>query len=462
MKICVLQPDYSTTDVDYKNYDPPRDLSHLLHDHEVHHEFLNKLTTYKQLQQLSYQNFDIYVNLCEAYLEWEVPGIDVIYSLEILNLPFTGPTTILYDPPKPLMKYVAYCSNVKTPEYAIITSNINIYEECKHLKYPLFVKPAKAGDSLGIDEKSMIENEAALVFKVTNLLAEFKEVLVEEYVDGREFTVLVVASTDGKSCLAYNPVEYIFSGKNKFKTYSLKTSELHTDANVPVTDELLNKKLKEAASAIFKNFNGAGYARLDFRTNAQGELFFLEINFTASVFYSNGYEGSADYILKYDIDGQAGFIKKIMDEGIARYKRKQKCYIIKGNATAGFGIYATRNIEKEEVVFAGEGKAQRIATRNFVHKNWNEADKKFFDAYAYPIGNEAFILWDENPAEWAPQNHSCNANTVFNGLIVITLRSITIGEELTLDYAEFLHKEAAEFTCKCGSANCRGIIKGSL
>ena len=53
MKICVLQPDYSTSDVDYKNYDPPRNLSKLLPDDEVHHVFLNKLSTYQQLKKHS-------------------------------------------------------------------------------------------------------------------------------------------------------------------------------------------------------------------------------------------------------------------------------------------------------------------------------------------------------------------------------------------------------------------------
>ena len=52
MKVCVLQPDYSTTGVDYKNYDPARNLASLLPDAEVEHVFLNKLTTYKQLKEL--------------------------------------------------------------------------------------------------------------------------------------------------------------------------------------------------------------------------------------------------------------------------------------------------------------------------------------------------------------------------------------------------------------------------
>ena len=95
MKICVLLPDYSTSNVDYQNYDPPRDLGHFMPEAEFDHVFLNKLTTYKQLKELKKKNYNIFVNLCEGYLEWEVPSIDVIYSMELLNLPFTGPTSFL-------------------------------------------------------------------------------------------------------------------------------------------------------------------------------------------------------------------------------------------------------------------------------------------------------------------------------------------------------------------------------
>src|SRR6478609_2817517 len=145
MKVCVLQPDYSTSDVDYKNYDPPRNLSALLPGDEVDHVFLNKLTTYKQLKALQHKGYDIFVNLCEGYLEWEVPSIDVIYTLELLGLPYTGPTTLLYDPPKELMKYVAYCEGVATPAYILIENEADISNALTQLQFPLFIKPAKAG-----------------------------------------------------------------------------------------------------------------------------------------------------------------------------------------------------------------------------------------------------------------------------------------------------------------------------
>ena len=460
MKVCVLQPDYSTTGVDYKNYDPPRDLAPLIPEAEVHNVFLNKLTTYKQLKELSKKGYDIFVNLCEGYLEWEVPSIDVIYTLEQLNLPFTGPTTKLYDPPKELMKYLAYCEGVKTPGYVIIHELKDVEEAVKHLRFPLFVKPAKAGDSLGVDEHSLVNNKIELQQKCISIIEEYGPLLVEEYIDGREFTVLVADNPDEHSCTVFRPVEYVFPEGRAFKTYALKTSELHPDCNVPCNDATLDKELRSATEKIFKGFNGVGYARLDFRVNEKNEVYFLEINFTCSVFYTDGYEGSADYILKHDGIGQAGFLRHIIAEGIARNQRKKKPYTMKGNSIAGYGIYANRPVKKNEVIFKGEGKAQRIITKRFIEKNWNEDEKLHFRRYAYPISDEVFILWDEDPAEWAPQNHSCDPNTAFDGLNVIALRDIASGTELTLDYASFLDESMEPFDCQCNAPTCRGRITG--
>jgi D-alanine--D-alanine ligase len=460
MRVCVLEPDYSTTNVDYKNYDPPRDLSALLPNDTVDTVFLNKLTTYKQLKALQKKNYDIYVNLCEGYLEWEVPSIDVIYTLELLNLPFTGPTTLLYDPPKELMKYVAYTEGINTPAYALINSLDEIETECRHLKYPLFVKPHKAGDSLGVDDKSLVNNLEELKQKVKAIIDEYGPLLVEEYISGREFTVMLAANEDGKTVKVFKPVEYIFPEGNQFKTYALKTSELHPNANIPCNDAELETKLKQAATQIFRSFGGVGYARLDFRVDDKNEIFFLEINFTCSVFYKDGYEGSADYILKHDGFGQANFLRHIIKEGIARHARMQKKYIMKGNSIAGYGIYATQDIATNDLIFKGEEMAQRIVTRRHVEEKWNVKEKEIFAKYAYPLSKEVYLLWDNNPGGWAPQNHSCNANTAYYGLNVIALRSIKKGEELTLNYASFLDETMEPFNCQCGAPNCSGLITG--
>ena len=460
LKIAVLQPDYSTSGVDYQHYDPKRDLSLIMPEANFDHVYLNKLTTYQQLKELKDKNYDIYINLCEGYLEWKVPSIDVITSLDLLELPYTGPSANLYDPTKAIMKYLAFCESVKTPAHAVIES----YEEIDilpgNLQFPLFVKPAKAGDSLGVDEDSKANNIIDLKKKVTAILDEFGSALVEEYIDGREFTVLVCGNADGRTCTSFKPVEYIFPEGFAFKTYALKTSELHPNANIGLEDIELANQLKSIAEQVFLSFNGVGYARMDFRMNNKGEIFFLEINFTCSVFYAEGYEGSADYILLHDGVGKRGFLERIIIEGMARFQRKQKLFSIKGNSISGYGIYAKYDLPKNTLLFKGEERSQRIVTKKYVDENWDEREKLNFRRYAYPISKDTYILWDLKPEEWSPQNHSCDANCEYQGLNVVTNRAIKKGEELTLDYAQFLDHTMEPFECKCGSSKCRGLIKG--
>jgi len=322
MRICVLQPDYSTSGVDYQYYDPQRDLSSLIPEATFEHVLLNKLTTYRQLKKLQQKGFDIFINLCEGYQEWEIPSIEVIWFLEQLNLPFTGPQSRLYDPPKELMKYVAYTVGIDTPDYVLLRNGEDPVKKCKHLSFPLFVKPHKAGDSLGVEQSSKVEDAEALRQRVTEIMDEYGPLLVESYIPGREFTVMVAGpAAKNESIRTFKPVEYIFPEGYQFKTYALKTAALHPKANVPISDQLLSVRLQDAASAIFNAFGGVGYARLDFRMDESGRLYFLEINFTCSVFYRDGYEGSADYILQHDGFGQAAFLKHIIRDCLYRHCR---------------------------------------------------------------------------------------------------------------------------------------------
>jgi D-alanine-D-alanine ligase len=463
MKICVLQPDYTSSTVDYRHYDPRRDLSAILPDHVVDHLFLDKRTTYRQLAQCVGQGYDIFINLCEGYLDWDIPSIDVIHALDRLGLPYTGPTAELYDPSKPLMKYVAHTAGVRTPVHGLVQQVADVARVVRTVRGPWFVKPAHAGDSLGIDARALAEDEAALEAQVAQLLPEYPELLVEEFVDGREFTVLVVASPEGHGqCRAFAPVEYRFPEGMRFKTYALKTSELHPQANVPVHDPALAARLTDAARRVFVAFGGVGYARMDFRLDAGGELFFLEVNFTCSVFYAHGFEGSADYILQHDGIGQRGFAECIIAEGVARFQRTRERYLMQGSAVAGFGIFARIPIAAGAIVFSGEERAHRIVTRRHVEQRWSAEARDLFRHYAYPLSDEVYALWDTDPTAWAPQNHSCDPNTAFDGLNVIARREIRVGDELTIDYAVSMNEQSASFTCRCGSPQCRGQIAGTM
>jgi D-alanine-D-alanine ligase len=306
MRTCVLQPSYRSSACDYQHYDPPRDLSPLLPEYVFHHEFLHKVSSFGQIRALQRQGFDIYVNLCEGYRDSDEPSIDVIHALEDMNLPFTGPTSALYDPPKDVMTLVARASGVAVPAYAVVDRPEGIAAAVAHLRYPLFVKPAAYGDSMGVDERSLVTDRASLRQQATARIHDYGRVLIEEYVDGAEFTVLVAAQADpAQAPLVLVPIEFRFPEGDRFKTYALKVTAFHPECNVPCADPDLDARLRAAAAAVFTGFSGKGYARLDFRVAADGTIFFLEVNFTCSVFYPDGYQGSADYVLQHDGLGQA-------------------------------------------------------------------------------------------------------------------------------------------------------------
>jgi D-alanine-D-alanine ligase len=454
MNVCVLQPDYTGSTVDYRQYDPPRDLAPLLPGHRVDHLFLRKTTTYRQLREAAAAHpYDIFVNLCEGYLDWDVPSADVIWSLDALGLPYTGPCLRLYDPSKELMKYVAHTRGVPFPPFVLDDCD----DALRRLRFPMFVKPAHAGDSLGIDAGSLVTSESALRAKCAAVTEAFGHAMIEEFIPGREFTVLVAAAGRFEP-LALQPIEFLFPAGAAFKTYDLKVAQHHPECNVPLTDPGLGDRLRHAASEIFVGFEGEGYARLDFRMDDDGQLVFLDINFACSVFYPPGFEGSADYILKFDPLGPAGFLRHIVDDGIARHRRRQKIYERRGNAIAGFGIYARRAIRAGEIVFHGEERAHRLVTMSHVASHWPASEIEVFRRYALPTGGDVRILWDEDPGQWAPQNHSCDPNTAYRGLNLIAIRDIRAGEELTLDYAACCDETMAAFQCACGSPNCRGTI----
>jgi hypothetical protein len=320
------------------------------------------------------------------------------------------------------------------------------------LRFPMFVKPAHAGDSLGIDADSLCRTPEELRAKAAAIEREYGVAMIEEYIAGREFTVLVAENPANRfEPLTFQPIEFRFAPGEPFKTYGLKVQSHHPEANVPVDDAPLAESLRRAARAIFLGFEGEGYARLDFRMDADA-LWFLDINFACSIFYPEGYEGSADYILRCDPAGPAGFLRHVIDAGIERHRAKQTRFVRGPSAISGFGIHATADLKRGDLVVRGEERAVRLATRSHILESWPPEEVSVFHQYAAAIGNDVFTLWDER----VPQNHSCDPNTAYSGLNLIALRDIRRGDELTIDYGS--NADAAPFGCQCAAGNCRGTI----
>ena len=107
-----------------------------------------------------------------------------------------------------------------------------------------------------------------------------------------------------------------------------------------------------------------------------------------------------------------------------------------------------------------EGTAARSGEQIACEEHWNATQKALFARYAYPITDEVYVMWSSDPEQWKPINHSCDPNAWLEGLNLTARRRIVVGEQITMDYGTFCNESLEPFKCTCGSAECRGVIRG--
>jgi hypothetical protein len=82
-------------------------------------------------------------------------------------------------------------------------------------------------------------------------------------------------------------------------------------------------------------------------------------------------------------------------------------------------------------------------------------------ARSIQIEDDLYLMSGDEPEPGDMVNHSCDPNCGLAGqIVVVALRDIDIGEELTFDYAMCDGYPEILFRCECGSANCRGEVTG--
>jgi D-alanine-D-alanine ligase len=142
----------------------------------------------------------------------------------------------------------------------------------KEIQLPVFVKPNNGGSSIGM---SKVKEASSLQAALQKAFAEDDQVLVEEFVAGREFTVGVFKS---KGKVISLPITEIISKKDFFD-YEAKyegASEEITPANV---DDRIAAQMRTDAEKAYAIFNCAGVVRIDFIYNEKNNLpYLLEIN----------------------------------------------------------------------------------------------------------------------------------------------------------------------------------------
>ncbi len=137
--------------------------------------------------------------------------------------------------------------------------------------FPIFVKPSAGGSSFGTTKVKKFEDFSNAI---TDALNEGDEVIIEEFIKGRELTCGVVKVKGG--IMSFTPLEVV--SKNEFFDYEAKyNSSLNEEIiPAPVTPEI-TEKIKQMSEKIYGLLNCSGIVRIDYILR-ENELFFLELN----------------------------------------------------------------------------------------------------------------------------------------------------------------------------------------
>ena len=308
MQICVL------SDSDLKEFDPSQYINAYSWD-----IFIPQRPVTEFIQRLDENgDYDVYFNLCDGSDKpWEeYDGIDIVRALEHLRLPFTGANSYFYDPSREEMQVVAEANGIGFARGMNLTS-VSQLDAVEDLTYPLMVKHPQSFASTAMTRNSRVESPSKLREQVKRICNRFGSARVEEFIEGPEFTVLVVDNPDDLgNPFVYPPAELIFPPGENFLHSHVKWKEWVYLK--PVEDKALSTRLMEMSRRMYVAMDGVGYARCDIRMRPDGKLSMIEINPNCGILFKPEDLGPADVMMEYDPDGQAGFLDRIFRAAIIR------------------------------------------------------------------------------------------------------------------------------------------------
>ncbi|HEY2982045.1 MAG TPA: hypothetical protein VGJ22_12750 [Anaerolineales bacterium] len=312
MYICVLT---SVPDANEPAYDP----SPHMNGYKWKKYMVDSIRVEPVLRKLIAEGVDVFLNLSDGTPDDPYSGVSLVKTLERLGVAYTGADAKFFDPSRQQMKAAARKSNVPVPASVFIDKVEDIDKVLRRLRFPMLVKPPHGYASVGITRDSRVEDAEQLKVQLDAEIKEFGRALVEEFIEGREFTCLIAENpADPDNPITFKPVEFMFPEGESFKHYNMKWVDYAKMSVAPVKDRRIDKVLREQTLRVFQTLNGNGYARCDYRMDSTGTIYMLEINPNCGIFYPPSDPGSADFCLLNDPINHKKFMKMIIRSAVKR------------------------------------------------------------------------------------------------------------------------------------------------
>ncbi len=270
-------------------------------------------------QKLLQSRPDIVFNIAEGRKgrgrEAQVPAI-----LNYYHIPFTGSdeTTLCIALDKALTKRLLATYKIRTPKYRVISREHSRWNGAFAL--PAIVKPNAEGSSKGISDVAIAANTEELRTLLNRSLSQYRQdMLVEEYIDGREFTVGILGN--GDDTLVFRPMEIVYLNKHSdYHIYSYQVKQnyktlIRYDCPASISAQV-EAEMMRTARKIYDALCCKDFARMDFRLSPEGKLYFIEINPLPGL--APGY---SDYPMLADFTGMgySELVRGVLKSALKRY-----------------------------------------------------------------------------------------------------------------------------------------------
>jgi D-alanine-D-alanine ligase len=275
----------------------------------------------------------IVFNLAESFGGKSALESNVAALLNLLGLRYTGssPAGLLMAGDKSLTKQVLGFQGILTPQFATVFRGA--LDHVGDLTFPLIVKPPQEDASLGITSKSVVRDIKELFGTMDSLQREFQSpVMVEEFVDGREYYVGVLGNVNPQ---ALPVIELDFSAfpadRPKVASYEAKWGEGGTGGTGETGAEFAGTKsifpadlspelaarMQAVAVEAFNALRLRDYGRVDLRVTTDEKIHVIEVNPNCYLERSGEFARAA---AEAGIDHDA-LVARILELAQARYSR---------------------------------------------------------------------------------------------------------------------------------------------
>jgi D-alanine-D-alanine ligase len=242
------------------------------------------------IDALSREQPDLVFNLAESFRGKSALESNVAALLNLIDLRYTGssPAGLILAGDKTLTKKVLAFHGIQSAKFATVYRGQ--VDWAGDIDFPLLVKPPQEDASLGITQKSIVNNVKELLDVMGGMQEEYESaVLVEEFIDGREFYVGVLGNAKVE---ALPIIELDFSkfppGLPKIASWEAKWGDdgdekgaefEGTESVFPTNlSEELTNEIQQVAIDSFQALRLRDYARIDLRVTAKEEVYVIEAN----------------------------------------------------------------------------------------------------------------------------------------------------------------------------------------